>query len=225
MRLILLPGMDGTGKLFVPLVSLIPDIDVEVIPLPETGPQDYDSLTDWVSSKLPESDFVLLAESFSGPIAARLSQQNNPHLKSIIFVASFLSSPSFWKLAFARCLPIKLLSKMPGARFFYKVFCLGQDVKPQSLKLFESVLVEVPQVILKARLKTIVDLTYCPFSSNLAVTYIQASDDKLVPDAALQDFLRSYSDLNLIKICGPHFLLQAKAEEAARVIREVFEKY
>ena len=224
MKLILLPGMDGTGKLFSPLINLITDIDLEVIPLPYEGPQDYDSLTQWVSTKLPESDFILLAESFSGPIAANLSRQNNPHLKSVIFVASFLSVPSRWKLTVARCLPIKFLSKMPGARFFYKSFCLRWDANPDLLKLFESVLAEVPQAVLKARLKTMSDLAYQPFSSDLIATYIQAADDKLVPVNAIKNFFKTYSHINLVKIRAPHFLLQSKAEESAKIIRTVIEE-
>jgi pimeloyl-[acyl-carrier protein] methyl ester esterase len=224
MKLILLPGMDGTGKLFAPLINLMADIDVDVIPLPCEGPQDYDSLTKWVSTKLPESDFILLAESFSGPIAANLSCQNNSHLKSVIFVASFLSAPSIWKLTVARCLPIKFLSKMPGARFFYKIFCLGWDAKPDLLNLFESALAEVPQAVLKARLKTMANLTSQPFTSNLPVIYIQATEDKLVPVNVLKDFFKNYPQIDLVKMRAPHFLLQAKPEESAKLIRVVIEK-
>lgn len=225
MRLILLPGMDGTGKLFSPLINLITDIDVDVIPLPHEGPQDYDSLTQWVSTKLPERDFILLAESFSGPIAANLSRQNNPHLKSVIFVASFLSAPSSWKLAVVRCLPIKFLFKMPGAKFFQKAFCLGWDIEPDLLKLFEFSLAEVSQATLAARLKTLSKLMYLPFVSTLPVVYIQATKDKLVPTLVLQDFVSAYPRMKVIKIQGPHFLLQARAEECAKIIRVVFEDF
>jgi pimeloyl-ACP methyl ester carboxylesterase len=225
MKLILLPGMDGTGRLFFPLVNLIPDIDVEIIPLPETGPQDYDSLTEWVGSKLPATDFVLLAESFSGPIAAKLSRQNHPHIRSIIFVASFLSAPSFWKPVFAKCLPLKLFSRLPGARFFYRCFFLGRNISIDRLLLFESVLASVPEKVLKARLTTISRLACRCEGSNLPVTYIQALDDQLVASSKVQDFLNCYTQLKVVNIKSPHFVLQARPEEAAKIIRDIVEIY
>lgn len=189
MKLVLLPGMDGTGKLFAPLIDFLPGLDIEIIRLPEGGSQDYDSLTDWLAQQLPEVDFLLLAESFSGPIAAKLSQRNHPHLKSILFVASFLSAPSVWKLAIARLLPVKLLSRLPGARIFYRGFCLGRHVSLDTLLLFESVLASVPEKVLKARLRSISTAACCPATSNLPVTYIRALNDRLVPAHAVKNFL------------------------------------
>ena len=66
MKIILLPGLDGTGDMFAPILSLLTDFDTEVISLPQSGSQDYETLCEHVKLSLPSEDFILIAESFSG---------------------------------------------------------------------------------------------------------------------------------------------------------------
>ena len=93
MTLVLLPGMDGTGLLFAALLAELNEIETLVLALPQTGPQDYATLAEYIRPQLPQADFILLAESFAGGIAAQLSQQECAHLQGVIFVAAFLSAP------------------------------------------------------------------------------------------------------------------------------------
>ena len=61
MKLVFLPGMDGTGRLFAPeLLSAIP-FESAVIALPETGNQNYVALTNEVAGRLPDTDFDVIA--------------------------------------------------------------------------------------------------------------------------------------------------------------------
>jgi pimeloyl-[acyl-carrier protein] methyl ester esterase len=124
-KLILLPGLDGTGKLFSPLLKVLSKLDCEVIALPETGDQDYRTHTAWVRKRLPEQDFILIAESFSGPIAVALAQDGVENLKGIVFVATFLSAPNKKLIKLARFLPIQFLSSLPWATAFHRAFFLG----------------------------------------------------------------------------------------------------
>lgn len=54
MKLVLLPGMDGTGILFKQLLANIQGIDVLVLSLPMEGSQDYQSLARKILKSLPE---------------------------------------------------------------------------------------------------------------------------------------------------------------------------
>jgi len=71
MKIAFLPGMDGTGELFNSVINELPEYECLVIPLPSSGQQDYVSLVEYVKSKLPEEECVLVVESFSGPICQR----------------------------------------------------------------------------------------------------------------------------------------------------------
>ncbi|SEH70807.1 hypothetical protein SAMN05660691_00907 [Rheinheimera pacifica] len=99
--------------LFGPLLANTQGMEVVVLPLPNEGAQDYKSLSQYILKRLPHEDFILVAESFSGGIAAQLSQQIVPHLKGIIFVASFLSAPKKLMAHFASLLPIRHLTHLP----------------------------------------------------------------------------------------------------------------
>lgn len=112
--------------LFDPLVANIQGMEVVVLPLPTEGAQDYKALSQDILKRLPNEDFILVAESFSGGIAALLSQQLIPHLKGIIFVASFLSGPKKMVARFASLLPIRYLARLPFSGIVYRLFFWGK---------------------------------------------------------------------------------------------------
>lgn len=59
MKLVLLPGMDGTGDLFSPLLQMLSGFQWEVIALPNSGAQDYASIIVYVKQRLPDEDLFL----------------------------------------------------------------------------------------------------------------------------------------------------------------------
>jgi hypothetical protein len=74
--LVLLPGLDGTGKLFAEFVKLLdPGVCAMVVAYPPDQPLGYEELDALVRGILdkPRRDqrYVLLGESFSGPLAIR----------------------------------------------------------------------------------------------------------------------------------------------------------
>lgn len=68
-KLVMLPGMDGTGELFADFVEALPDrFEVEVVRYPTNVCLSYTELMTFVQSAAPGSEpFVLIAESFSPP--------------------------------------------------------------------------------------------------------------------------------------------------------------
>ena len=79
MRWILLPGMDGVGLFSQFIEALGPDQDYLVLSYPTNLPLSYDQLTTLVRESLQdETDYILIAESFSGPIAIRLATERPP---------------------------------------------------------------------------------------------------------------------------------------------------
>lgn len=219
MKLVLLPGMDGTGLLFSPLLAELHDVDTEVIPLSQEGPQDYDTLSRWVCDRLPKEEFILLAESFSGAIAAKISLRDRPALKGVIFVASFLSSPASLAVSTAKLLPIQVLSKFPGASIIHRLLFLGQSASQETVELFCRVIDTVPQSTLKARLDSISSLRYTDYKSRLPAVYVQAKGDRLVRAHKVQEFTKAYPGLGIVKVGGPHFVIQANPKECVTAIR------
>ena len=136
--------MDGTGNLFSPILNELSEFNCEVITLPASGPQDYLTITDFVKKRLPKDDFILVAESFSGPIGAALEMSGVENMKGIIFVATFLSAPQKLLLGLARVLPIKFLSSLPLAIILHKALFLGPNASKELLVLFQQTLLSLP---------------------------------------------------------------------------------
>ncbi len=94
-RLILLPGMDGTGDLFDPLLKMIPPkYQVQAIAYPADELLSYEGLYDFVGDQLRnQGQIILVAESFSGPLALRIANSEPERIRAVILCASFVYPP------------------------------------------------------------------------------------------------------------------------------------
>ena len=218
-KLVLLPGMDGTGDLFTEFLSNY-DGEYLVIPLPKSGPQDHVSLAKLIKEQLPAENYILLAESFAGGIVPELLKQKNPHMKGVIFVASFLSSPNQLLLSIAKLLPIKTLASAPLPTIFFKFLLLGQGASKELLAKFITVTKSIPDFVLKSRLEVMSKQRLQSTTFDIPSIYIQALSDRLIPSQKGREFTKVFINIKYIEIEGPHFVLQAQPKESARLINE-----
>jgi len=218
MKLVLLPGLDGTGKLFAPLIKALPNsIDIQVITYPLNKKQSYNELIQYVKQNLPTEDFVLLAESFSGPIAYQIALTKPKQLKSLILVATFLENPRPILLKF---IPNSRVLALPIPTIISRIFFLGFSVKNEMIKLFNEVIKTVSSSVIKNRLQEITRLKPINEKIKLKTIYIQASNDKLVPSKSLKDWQKVCDDISVFKVKGEHFILQANYIRCAEIVTE-----
>ncbi len=223
MKIILLPGLDGTGLFFTPLLSFLDKEKTQVISLPLSADQSYEALTDHVRSQLPKDDFILIAESFSGPIGVYLAKTQLTNLKAIVFVATFMSPPSKFLLKVFSNFPLQLIFTLPFSSFFLRRILLGNNASEDSLKYFRRVLLSVPRRVIRQRLQSIDRLKTSAFRSNIPTYYIRATDDRLVPAKKLEEFQDTFKEIRLEAMKGPHFILQNCAEKCAELIRKIIQ--
>ncbi|MBD3675032.1 MAG: hypothetical protein HUJ26_16055, partial [Planctomycetaceae bacterium] len=114
-KIILLPGMDGTGELLECFVERAPQkFEPFVVPLPQKALSSYPELADRVIRHIPINEpFLLLGESFSGPLALEIASRQLTDLMGVILVASFVTPPVSQRL---RWLPWSLLFHLPAPR-------------------------------------------------------------------------------------------------------------
>lgn len=219
MKIIILPGLDGTGRLLSDFAkALSPGHDVEVVTYPDSL-FSYDDLEVWLKARLPSEPFVMIAESFSGPLALSISANRPRNLAAVVFVATFARSP--------RRLPSILLSPfgafpIPAAFLAHASlpFVVGRFHMPGFKELYRSVLQDVPLRTLILRLKSVLSMDRRNIIPQIKVPccYLQATADRLVPASAFRDFEDNCG--SPIRIEAPHFMLQMKPEEAARTVRD-----
>jgi len=219
MKIVLLPGLDGTGFLFKPLIEVLSnDFDVLVVSYPVDLKLSYNELVEFVINQLADEKFILLAESFSGPIAYQLALRMADKIESIIFVATFIGNPRKFILLSSHFLPGRLLFSLPIPDVIIKSFLLGFNINKQMIDLFKQSIKQVQPDVLAFRLKEISKLSLNYGTSDISVTYIQASNDKLVPNSCLEEFKKVFSNINVFKVDGPHFILQAAPVLCADII-------
>jgi pimeloyl-ACP methyl ester carboxylesterase len=220
--LLLLPGLDGTGRVFEPLLTHLPaEIETEVVRYPDDRPISFQEHVAIARSKFPKKRaFVLLAESFSGPIGLQILAEPPNNLVGVIFVATFASYPSLFLLDVGRYLPQKPLLKLFSTTLLSRLFCLGGAPK-EAVKLFQSILRSVDLKVLSNRLQILAELPPPPeMNFSGPSLYIQATGDRLVSSRAVDPLQRLLPQLQVEKLRGPHIILLAKPEAGASLISD-----
>lgn len=209
--------MDGTGDLFEEFLSCY-DGEKLVISLPQCGPQDYLSLARGIEMQLPNEDFILLAESFSGGIVPELLKRSPANIKGVIFVASFLSCPNRYLLPIVKVLPLKALASAPLSKIGHKILLLGQNASEALLLKFITVIKSIPEQILKSRLAVMSQQRLPQANFEVPTVYIQAMSDRLIMPRKSRELCNVFKNIEYIEIDGPHFVLQAKPKESSQLV-------
>ena len=219
MKVVLLPGLDGTGDLFKPFIEALPnEIDTLVISYPSDTKLSYQELIELVLRQLPEEKFILVGESFSGYIAYQVALRKPKNLKSVIFVATFLESPRPFLLSLSSWLPRSLLLSVPIPSYVVKTFLLGSAANKKMIGLLKQSIKQVSPNVLSYRLKEIAKLRKNHQICEIKATYIQATDDKLVPKRCLENFKNVFNNISVFQIEGSHFILQTNPLACAEVV-------
>ncbi|MCW8930881.1 MAG: hypothetical protein OQL19_11655 [Gammaproteobacteria bacterium] len=217
LELILLPGMDGTGILFKPFLnSLSQDISTKIIHYPFDQELSYNELVSYVQKQLPtDKEYILLAESFSGPIAYKLV--NNEKLKAIIFVASFIQPPNKL-LILSKILPLSLFIPKQLPNVFLK-FLLGPLASKEVYKLVNESLNKVEKHVLSFRLKEMAKLSKNNIETINKSIYIQGISDNLVSPKHAGKIEQISQESKLYKVEGSHFILQVNPERCSEIVQ------
>ena len=219
--IVLLPGMDGSGSLFADFISAIAAKTV-IVSYPPDVPLNYDELAAFVQRTLPANEpFILVGESFSGPIALMLAASQPAFLRAVVLVCSFAKSP-------APTLPAALRRFVTSIPFWRApvawgaALLLGRFDSERLRTLMIAATRAVSASVWRARLEAVlgVDVTQRLREIQVPLLYLRASDDRVVSRSAAELVVRSCSNARITEIEGPHFLLQTKPQEAAAAVRQ-----
>ena len=223
-KLILLPGMDGTGELFADFIkALSVGFEAEVMRYPAGRFLSYDQLMSLTLSALSASEpFVLVAESFSTPLAAQLAATKPPHLKGVVLCAGFVTSPLRGWLRYL-CLflaPALFSVKLPEPAARY--WLTGSSASPALLASVRAAISSVRPTVLSARLRAVLTCDASAALEKIAVPilYLQAKKDRLVKESSFNEICRIKPKTVAAVIPGPHLLFQLEPQRAAEVVME-----
>lgn len=218
-RLVLLPGLDGTGELFAPFIDALDGFATQIVAYPPDRAMTYAEHESFARDKLPtDEDYVLLAESFSGPIGISLAAASPPRLRGLILCGTFASNP----------LPVfGPLSKLVGAVPAFHVppslmapWLYGGRATPELRRAHAQAMSRVSPSTVNARVAAILAVDYRAQLRRIEVPmiYLRAREDRLIPASAGRAIQELRPDCELTEIDAPHFLLQTEPEACATAV-------
>jgi len=222
-KIVFLPGLDGTGISFEPIAVLLPPGVVTTVIRYPNEKLSFAETVDCAARQFPtdEADIVV-AESFSGPVAIELLGSGRIKAKGLVLASTFARSPRPMLLTVGRFLPLDFLLGFPLPEALLKHILGGEEFMSALKPMWDRINATVPAEVLAHRLRMISVVDVRKRLANLPVPccYIQAIDDVMVPDTALKDFTEVMPNLLVRKIRGPHFILQAQPAASLTIIEE-----
>lgn len=223
MKLVLLPGLDGTGRLFEPLVQVLPpDLSPVVISYPTDKPLSYAELVSLVKQEVPVSeDYILLAESFSGPVAIEIAATQPGNLKALVLSATFVSNPALVPQSLSFLLR-GLFFMLEPPLFVISRYLLGEKPPIDLVEKFRRAKRSVPPDVLAFRMRSVMnaDVRRDFAACRLPILYLIATQDRLVKRRSLAQMQKIKPEMNSVEIEGPHLLLQREPAKCIEAIAD-----
>jgi pimeloyl-ACP methyl ester carboxylesterase len=219
--LLLLPGLDGTGALFAPVLpELEHAFELEPVGYPTDRVLDLDALAAYAASRVPAGKrYAIVAESFSGPVALRLARAAPPSLFAVVLVGSFVSPPIGWVLRVGLRLIADVVARQLLRLSAPTAYLLTGGDQPLATQVQASAAAVQPRVIAsRLRMLTHVDarrdLALCP----VPLLYLAGQSDRLVARSHAREIERLKAGVTVRELPAPHLMLQTQPRLAAQEI-------
>jgi len=220
--LILLPGLHGTPCLFGPLLAVIPaEMPRRLVNFPTDRPCSVRQLLELLERELEgEAEMVLIAESFSGPIAMQFAAANPGRVRALILCATFVAEPVPVTLCYLATPLIWLHVPIPAIAI--RMF-LGGIRAPRALvrQVAAAVRLNSPRVLAhRVRLAGWVNSVKALQSCKVPILCLGARRDRLVGRRSVRRIRRLRPDIPIRMLDAPHLMLQLMPGAAWREISE-----
>jgi pimeloyl-ACP methyl ester carboxylesterase len=221
MKIVLLPGLGSSPELFVPLIEAAPPrFECSVVSYPEDPDFSYPDYAEHVDENCcPRTPFMLLGESFSGPVAILTAARRPAGLAGIILCNSFAVRPAWrgW-----RHLPWERLMTIPVTRTIAGLVMSGFDEADRLLAPIRRAHRGISPEVLAARTRLALEVDVRPELTALEVPvlYLRGRHDRLVRPSSWKQVVRCLPSTRVHQIAGPHLLLQVVPDGCWRAIAE-----
>ena len=219
--IVLLPGMDGTGELLGTLSDqLSTHRPVQLISYPVDRPLSYDQLVSYVRERVPNDRFVILGESFSGPIAIEIAA-TDPRVVGLVLASSFARHPLPTEFAvFARLLDLRWIPTSVVVAAL-----TGSAGTPKLRVHLREVLATLPREIIRTRAQDVlrVDKRRRLREIKCPLLCLYGRSDRLVSKRHVDEIVAALPGCEVQWLDAPHMLLATHARAAVSVIEKFCE--
>jgi len=182
-------------------------IDATVVSYPEDIYLTHQQLAKLVLDIVPCSEpYVILAESYSGPVACLLAAHPVGNLCAVVFVASFVSLP--WGAIgrwIAEILPTALFRPRTPA-WILRWLLMDADTPIEMISEAQDIIARVRPEVLAQRLRDSLNADFGPTlrDSTVRVVCLVPESDRLLGERGLRGFLAAKPSIEVVRVAGPH---------------------
>lgn len=217
--LILVPGLDGTGVFFRPLVEALPAwIEPRIFAFNQERPRTYTALYGALEAFVAETPRChVLAWSYGGPLGVMLAHRR-AQVSSLILASSFVRNPRpdlHILLTNATWPVIGLVRTVRRVPIWF-----GRRRADPYRQAKAKVWATVSSGELAARLRTLpkVDVRRELACTTQPLLCLSAAADRVVPGSCTAEIRAARPDAVVVEIPGPHFALYFNAPAVAQTV-------
>ena len=215
MQYLLLPGMDGTGRLFDSFSATVPEgssVDIASYPVDrEMSYSDHAALV--VDAFSPDEPFVIVAESFSGPIAVLAAATRLPNLAGIVLCNTFVYRVAWHGFSY---LPWAWLFRFPITTLTVGIHLTGFQHASKWVQRIRAANQPVLPNVRASRLRSAltVDVRNEFAALDVPVMYLRGLQDRLVFSSCVRQATAARPSTTVVQVPGPHLLLQVEPQRS-----------
>ena len=218
---VLLPGLHGSRTLYASFVALAPPwASCRPLGLPTVGEQSFDGIAGALEPELRSLEgFVLMGESFSGPIAARLAGRLGQKVALTVLCNPLVRMPF--------TPPVRLAAALAASRWmpaWFAAAVLAAGDRSLGRAVLEAVRL-LPKEVLRTRLAWASLATSEDLGPHLTapLLVILGTKDHLVSPAHTKALLKRIPFHTIAEIEGPHLIAQTRPADVWKAISDEFE--
>ena len=213
--IVLLPGLNGTARLLEDVRRRLDKTrPAFAIGYPTDQQLGYADLVEFVRERLPPGRFVVLGESFSGPIAIELAVLLPERVAGLVLAVSFARRPIPFGGSLARAW---LSMRLPRPRWAMAEVLMGKSATPELKRALGETLATVANDVVAFRVGEAMRIDRLASLREVAcpVLYLRGKQDWLLGEAPMREVMRTARRCESKEIDGPHMLLATHPAEAA----------
>ncbi len=216
-KLVLMPGLDGTGKLFSPIIPLLePHFDLTVVTYPDLG--SFNDYIECAQNQLPPAPgYSLLAESFSGPVAIAIIANRPDQVGPSVLCSTFARSPLVALNRMASQVPAGVFSIGALSDFCLEVSEVDSEDFSETQPLPASATAQLDGAVLKHKIEVLsrIDVSGLLPMVDVPILQLHGLQDRIVAAADARLVQQNLPAVRRVDIGGPHLLLQCRPQECA----------
>ena len=223
-HLVLLPGLDGTGSLFAPLLAHLPEtLTPVVVKYPPDQVLYYEQLFPYIREVMPWNEpYILLAESFSGPLAIKFAAEQPENIHALVLASAFFSKidapPASWTSFFTK----EKWFERATPDSAIKQLVTGGVCEPSLLNTIKQAIHTVKPEVLAHRVRLMFEIDFSNALQDLRAPLLclAGAQDKLAAPQAIQNLLAAKENSKCVNFNSSHLLLQTHPKEAIEAIQD-----